>query len=84
MLLLQSEKQKDTTSLWSQSKRRVRRINRRLATVSICIWRQFESDLFSDLLHAIVQVVSNREFKHCVVSLGKTLHSLSMSLHQGF
>ena len=64
---------KNTTSLWSQSKRKVRRINRRLATVYICIWRQnerkFDSFLFPDLVHAIAQVVSNHEFKHCVVSL---------------
>ena len=42
-----------------------------------------ESVLFSDLLHAVAQVVSNREFKHCVVSMGKSLHSRNTSLHPG-
>ena len=63
-----------TTSLWSQSKGKVRRIKRRLA---------IESFLFPGLLYGISQVVSNHEFKQRVVSLGRTLHSYSTSLHPG-
>ena len=65
------KEKKNTTSLWSQLKRKVRRIKRRLATASIFIRRQserkFESFLFPGLSYGILQVVSNHEFKRCVV-----------------